>query len=257
MLSKNTIKYLRSLQLKKFRQKYNNFVVEGDKIAQEIIRNPSIEIESIYALDSWIETNENALQFHLQKIIKISEKDLTRISGLKTPNQVLIVVKQLKPSIKPSEIYAGLSIYLDSIKDPGNFGTIIRTADWFGIKNIFCSLDCVELYNPKVLQATMGSFLRINVFFVEFDWIVDHFPNLEIYGAVLEGTNLFESKKEAPGMIVIGNESRGISEAVLKHLTHKISIPAFGKAESLNAAVACGIVLASFRGLAQNKADVY
>ena len=139
MLSKNNVKYIRSLKLNKFRQKYNNFVVEGDKIAQEMLQDENIEIENIYALPSWIETMDNSLKFHREKLISVNETDLQKISFLKTPNNVLIVAKKLSESYDSEEVRGSISLYLDGIQDPGNLGTIIRIADWFGISTIFCS----------------------------------------------------------------------------------------------------------------------
>jgi len=249
MLSKNNIKYIRSLNLKKFRQKYNNFVVEGDKIAQEMLRLKNIEIENIYALPSWVETNDKLLKLQREKLIPVSETELKKISSLKSPNDVLIVSKMLSDAFDPEDVENEISLYLDGIQDPGNMGTIVRIADWFGIKTVFCSLDCVGLYNSKVLQATMGAFLRVNVIELPFTKLKNEFPKLPVYGTVLSGENIFETTLEKKGIIVIGNEGKGISKEVLNQIDHKITIPsnADSGAESLNAAVATGIVCAIFK----------
>jgi TrmH family RNA methyltransferase len=251
MLSKNNIKYIRSLNLNKFRQKYNNFVVEGDKIAQEMLRYKNNEIENIYALPSWIKTNDNLLRFHKEKLIPINEIELKKISSLKTPNDVLLVARMFDETIDYQEVRTGISLYLDGIQDPGNMGTIIRTADWFGIRTVFCSPNSVSLYNSKVLQATMGAFLRVKVVESSFLELIDQFVDLPLYGTVLGGENIFKTKLEKKGIIVIGSEGRGISEEVLDKLDHKITIPSNSSdgAESLNAAVATGIVCAIFKNV--------
>ena len=237
MLSKNKIKYLRSLHSKKFRQKYNKFVVEGDKIAQEMLRNKNIEIENIYALTSWIKTNEDLLKFHKDKLIPISEIELKKVSSLKTPNNVLIISEILSEDYDSGETENEISLFLDGIQDPGNLGTIIRIADWFGIKTVFCSQKCVSLYNPKVLQATMGAFLRVKVVELPFSKLKNEFPDLPLYGTVLGGENIFETKLSKKGIIVIGSEGNGISKEVLKQLDFQIEIPsnAGSGTESLNA----------------------
>ena len=249
MLSKNNIKYIRSLNLKKFRQKYNNFVVEGDKIAQEMLTYRNIKIENIYALSNWIKTNDYLLRFHKDKLIPVSQKELERISFLKTPNDILIVAKEIENDFDRKEVENGLSLYLDGIQDPGNLGTIIRIADWFGIKTVFCSSNCVSLYNSKVLQSTMGAFLRVKVVEFSFLDLLDQFSKLPVYGTVLGGENIFDTAIASKGIIVVGSEGKGISKEVMKKLDHKITIPsnASNGAESLNAAVATGIVCAIFK----------
>lgn len=251
MLSKKNIKYIRSLKLKKFRQKYNNFVVEGDKIVQEMLQYKNIEIENIYALPSWIETNNKLLEFHKKKLLPVTEAELKQISFLTTPNSVLAIAAGLPDDFDSKAVSKGISLYLDGIQDPGNMGTIIRTADWFGIKTVFCSTDTVSLYNPKVMQATMGAFLRVKVIVKAFSALVESFPELPLYGTVLGGENIFKAKLQDRGIIVIGNEGQGISPEVLKRLDHRLMIPpgSNDSAESLNAAVATGIVCAIFKNV--------
>ena len=249
MLSKNNIKYIRSLKLKKFRQKYNKFVVEGNKIALEMIQSGSITIENIYALSSWVKTNEHLLKFHNDKLRLVSEKELQKISFLKTPNEVLIVAEAFDNQVDGATVLNGVSLFLDGIQDPGNMGTIIRTADWFGIESIFCSPNCVSLYNSKVLQSTMGAFLRVKVIELSFEELKNKFPNLPVYGTILGGENIFESHLEDKGIIVIGSEGNGISDSVIEQLDYRITIPtnSVNGSESLNAAVATGIVCAIFK----------
>lgn len=249
MLSNNNSKYIRSLKNKKFRQKYNNFLVEGDKMAREVLESHHIEVESIFALSNWIETNKNLLKFHKEKLISVKPTELAKMSSLKTPNQVLLVAKQIKWTIQDKQIEKGLSLYLDGIQDPGNLGTILRVADWFGISAVFCSLDVVELYNPKVIQASMGCFLRVPCESIDLTTLRQKYPNLPCYGMVLDGENMFTDTLEPKGIIVIGNEGNGIRPEVMEQLDHRLSIPAHPSsgAESLNAAIATSIACARFR----------
>lgn len=247
-LSKTKLKYLKSLQLKKFRQKYNNFVVEGDKIARELIYSDTYEIESLYAIDSWINTYQKELETMAIPYFNISITDLKRISSLTTPNKVFIVMKQRNSTIDQSILKTQLSLYLDAIQDPGNLGTILRIANWFGIKQVFCSPDCVDIYNPKVVQASMGAFLRVAHDYIALEELVAN-QAVTIYGAVLNGNNIYETPLKKDGLIVIGNEGKGIRNAYRSLLDYAITIPSYGESgsESLNAAVATGIVCAAFR----------
>ncbi len=233
MLSINRIKFIQSLSSKKNRVKNGLFVVEGQKNVQEFISS-DWEIENIYATDEW-QGNCN----------RISEKELSRISFLKTPNKVLALVKM--PQTLPM-INGDLILALDGVKDPGNFGTIIRLADWFGVHHILCSKDSVELYNPKVVQSTMGSIARVHVHYVD---LVDAFKNLpdySVYGMVLKGENVSSVKKVDKKIMVMGGESHGISPEVLEQLSYLITIPksASSKTESLNVANASAIGLFVF-----------
>lgn len=249
MLSKNKIKYIQSLRLKKFRQKYNSFLLEGDKMVKELLLDKDYSIEMLVATPSWIIDNIAAKDFEREQIIEVSEKELKQISNLSTPNQVLAVVKMPNIAINETLLQKDLSLYLDGIQDPGNMGTILRIADWFGIVQVFCSLQSADLYNPKVMQATMGAFLRVNVQRYEFDDLLKKVPNIPVYGAVLGGKNIFKETLNQNALLVIGNEGQGISKAIMQKLTHKISIPApaNGGAESLNAGVATGIICSVFR----------
>ncbi len=256
MLSKAKVKYLNSLKSKKFRQKYNNFVAEGDKIAIEILKNAqnpnaafSIEIEAIYGLSDWIKNHQDLLQPFQAIIAEVDNATLKKISSLQTPNQVLIVLKQFDFDLPTAQIQTNLTLLLDEIQDPGNLGTIMRIADWFGIPNVICSTNCADAYNPKTIQATMGAFLRVRTFRLNLTEFCRNFSALPVYGAVLGGENLFQTKLNKNALIVIGNEGKGISPDMIQQLTHRIEIPANGQAESLNAAIATGIICAAFRNL--------
>ena len=243
-LSKNKLKYLRSLKLKKFRQKYNNFIVEGDKIVSELLQSESLEIEGIFAREEWIESNSHLLYTYTSITHVASEPDLKTITLFNTPSQVYVIVRRPQTSISNNFLTDSFVLFLDDIQDPGNLGTILRIADWFGISTVICSPNCVDIYNHKVIQASMGAFLRVNIVSSSFEDIYKNHPDLPYYGTVLAGNNLFEEKFNEKGIVVIGNEGNGISKEILKKLTHQISIPKGknGGAESLNAAVATGIV---------------
>ncbi len=246
MLSKAVIKFVQSLQKKKFRQKYNNFLVEGDKMVSEILRSPNFNIHSIYALDKWLEKYEGLLKKHQSICYAISEKELKSISGLKTPNQVLCILEMPQADIDDALIQKDLSLVLDHIQDPGNMGTILRTADWFGIQHVFC-FDCVDVYNPKVIQASMGAFLRVKTLNIQPSELFERFSDVPVYGTTLNGTNIYTTKLSKKGFIIIGNEGRGIREETAQYIQHNIAIPAYGNAESLNVAVATGVICAAFR----------
>ncbi|MBK9014782.1 MAG: RNA methyltransferase [Saprospiraceae bacterium] len=246
-LSINQLKYLKSLHERKHRQKYHNFIVEGVKLANELLLSDTHQVETVVATTDWLETNK-ALLRNVEAIIPVAEGELKKISLLTTPNQVFLVVKQPDLAFDEKSVANGLSLYLDDIRDPGNLGTILRIADWFGIPWVFCSPGSVEAYNPKVVQAGMGAFLRVKCVEMDFDELLSKLPNLPIYGTVLDGDSIFDTTPIIPAIIAIGNESRGLSLEIQAKLTHRISIPKgpVGGAESLNAAVATGIVCAFF-----------
>lgn len=252
MISKEKIKWLSSLKLKKNRQTEKLFVAEGVKIADEILGTEHrFLVHSIYATAQWLSDKERqkkmARYSHL--ITEVSQSELERISELQTPNQVLVVLHATEPQ-GLNLTTGGLFLALDTLQDPGNLGTIIRIADWFAVSGILCSEGCAELYNPKVLQASMGSFLRIPVWQnVDLTAVLSQCPqNTPIYGALLDGNDIFKSPVfDKRGILVIGNESQGISLPLLPLIRQRISIPRFGQAESLNAAVATGILCAFFR----------
>ncbi len=250
-LSKNTIKYLRSLHLKKFRQNYANFIIEGDKMAREILETDALELEGIYALAPWIETNALALRRFGDRVFKVSLTELEQISLLTTPNQVLVVVRN--PDVKPdiAQLAQGLSLYLDGIQDPGNGGAILRIADWFGIRQVLFAPGSIEIYHPKLVQASMGAILRVDCAEASLESLVERIACKfsPVYGAAMEGESIYTAPLTRHGILVIGNEGNGISAIAQQQLTRRITIPAdpSGGAESLNAAIAAGIICAFFR----------
>lgn len=236
MLTKSQIKYIQSLGHKKFRDETGLFIAEGPRIVNEWLQDPGISMEAIYALPEWIAAHPEA------KAVEISETELQRISQLQQPNQVLAMVRQWNYSIPEGATDAWM-LGLDQIQDPGNLGTIIRIADWFGVVHIICQPDTADIYNPKVVQASMGSLARVRVLYEELTtWIQKH-PDTLVYGATLEGREITQLKNPKKGLLVIGNEARGIRPELMERVNVRLTIPRKGGAESLNAAVATGILL--------------
>lgn len=240
MLSKVRVKYIQSLGQKKGRDIEDAFIAEGPKIVEEFIIDPNVSIMQLYAVKTWGEKNKNKIRNI--ELIEIEETDLERISQLKTPNEVLAVVSKFKVD-ESIDLEGKITLVLATIQDPGNMGTIIRTADWYGIKNIICSNDCADFYSNKVVQATMGSIARVNLFYTDIEsWLKEN-KTVTVYAAALSGKPVSSFGKIKEGILIIGNESKGIQEDILDLATEKIFIPRIGKAESLNAAVSTGIIL--------------
>jgi RNA methyltransferase, TrmH family len=240
MLSKQKIKDTQTLGQKKFRQQERLFIAEGPKLVKELLEADASMVKEVFALKEWITDNEKILV--KTAVTEITETELERISQLTTPNKVLAIVRQFEEDIE-IKTKGKITLALDGIQDPGNLGTIIRTADWFGIEQIVCSHDSADVYNPKVVQATMGSIARVRVFYTDLqNWLAEQ-KDISIYATTLEGEDVSTIKKIKEGIIIFGNESKGISPGILELATVKITIPKKGKAESLNAAVAAGVVL--------------
>ncbi|HEY4287901.1 MAG TPA: RNA methyltransferase [Puia sp.] len=249
MITKSQVKYIQSLGHKKFRDEEGVFVVEGPKIVGELLQAPGMRLRQLYALKEWTGAVSNHLPGSPRptsataypSAVGVSASELERLSGLSTPNQVLAVFE--KPSFPPPDFGAGLSLVLDGIQDPGNLGTIVRIADWFGIQRVLCTADSADVFNAKAVQSTMGSISRVPVVYANPEDILLRYPGLPVYAAVLEGKELYKTERISRGWIVIGNESKGIRPALLEQATNRITIPRVGQAESLNAAVATGIIL--------------
>ena len=236
MLSKNEVKYIQSLGHKKNRDADNVFIAEGVKTVYELL-NADFNIKKIYALEDWIVINPT-----VKNVIEVNEDELKKISNFETPNKVFALVEKRTPVREP-DLKNKISLVLDGIQDPGNMGTIIRTADWFGIRQVICSKDCADAFAPKVIQATMGSMVRVQLLYTDLLELVAGNPTLPLYAASLNGTAITAMPPVKEGAIVIGNESKGIHPALLERCQHHITIPRIGRAESLNAAVAAGIIL--------------
>jgi len=237
MITKNQVKYIQSLGQKKWRDAEQVFIAEGPKLVNELLMAENCKIVQVYALKEWIDASKAKVE-----ITEVTTDELQKISQLTTANQVLAIAKKIEWKEEPI-VKGNISLVLDEIQDPGNMGTIIRLADWFDVKNIFCSMDCVDVYNAKVVQASMGSITRVRVEYTELSsWLTNN-NEIRLYGTTLNGRDITKMEKITEGMIVIGNESKGISEEILKLSNVQITIPRRGKAESLNAAVATGIIL--------------
>lgn len=241
MISKAQIKHIRSLGDKKYRNSCHSFVVETPKFTIELLRSHFF-IKQLYATEKWIDENRLLLQQKKIEPICVADFELEKISFLQTPNQVLCEVEIPEQTLsRQSVIDNSIILVLDTIQDPGNLGTIIRTADWFGINTIFCSHETVDAYGPKIVQATMGSILRTSLIYTDIVSLVQHTKN-DIYVTALNGQNCKDIRKIKKGIIVIGNEGKGVREEIIQLAKYKISIAGKGKTESLNAAVATGII---------------
>ena len=238
MLSKSQVKYIQSLGHKKFRDEEGLFVAEGPKIVNELLMEIPQLVKVVYGTKEWIDESR---ELPAEKdFIEIKETDLERISQLTTPNKVLAIVQ--KPRHDKIITANNLTLVLDTIQDPGNLGTIIRTADWFGIKQIVCSENSADMYSSKVVQATMGSIVRVNVLYTSLPvWLNQQ--NVRIFASALAGKDIRKMSQLTEGIIIIGNESKGIHPEVMELAHEKITIPKPGRAESLNAAVATAIIL--------------
>lgn len=250
MLSKARIKIIQSLKLPKFRNQNELFVAEGSTSVLDFIKG-GIQVDEIYASPEWLDKHSKRLKGIKQQ--EVNEKELKKISSLKNPSEVVCVFRMPDHQIPDLKNFDELALILDDIRDPGNLGTIIRTADWFGIKHIFCSTNTVDQFNPKVVQATMGSLGRVKIHYVDLDQLLKEKPDfIPVFGAVMHGDNITELPKPQRAFIVIGNESRGISDKIEKILDHKITIPQAGPGgksspESLNASIATAIICYEFR----------
>lgn len=236
MLTKNEIKYIHELRLKKKRKIHNAYIIEGEKMVAEALQEIPEQITNVYCLEEFAEKHGISVAYEI-----ISERELKTISELTTPNQALAILKIEDSPISDSPFY----LALDEVQDPGNLGTIIRLADWFGVQEIICSKNCVDVYNTKVIQATMGSVFRVKIHYVDLMNFIQE-KKLPVYGALLNGKNIYQQTLEKRGILLMGNEGNGINEELQKVITHPIMIPKFGNAESLNVSMATGIILSEF-----------
>ncbi len=239
MLSKAIVKYIQSLSHKKLRDEEGVFVAEGPKVVDELLR-AGMNCKMICGVKDWMNANEELIQRSCTESMEIDDIDLEKISSLKTSNKVVAVF--YKKEEQSYSLKNSVSLLLDEIQDPGNLGTIIRIADWFGVATIICSNECADCYNTKVVQSSMGSLARVNVVYENLKEIISS-NNIKVYAATLKGKDISSFGKINEGIILIGNESKGVKEELLELVSEKITIPKYGDAESLNAAVACGIIL--------------
>ena len=238
MISKNQIKFIKSLSLKKNRVKAQLFVAEGEKIVNELL-NSKFEIEHIYATKQFSVINSS----EKSALTVVSNEELSRISNLTSPNNVLAIVKI---SQKESEKSGGIKLVLDDVNDPGNLGTIIRICDWFGVTQLICSNSTVDCYNPKVVQSAMGSLFKLDIKYLDLATYLDNIDT-PIYGAYMNGVDVKGQEFPKQAHLIMGNEANGISESISKYITNKVSIKNIGgNTESLNVAVATSILLHEF-----------
>ncbi|WP_267739751.1 TrmH family RNA methyltransferase [Myroides injenensis] len=240
MVTKNQIKLIKSLHQKKNRKEFQLFIAEGIKVIDELLKS-SIELDHIYAIEP-LELGVSTSKFTI-----VSSDDLKKMSALSSPSNCLAVFKI--PKQKEVD-YNNLIVALDDVRDPGNLGTIIRLCDWFGIEDIICSKETVDIYNPKVVQATMGSIARVNIIYGDLSSLIKSANDLPVFGTFLDGKNIYTEVLPSQGIIIMGNEANGISNEIESLVNNRITIPRFGKlqqTESLNVAMATSIVLSEFK----------
>lgn len=247
MISRNKIKYIRSLELKKKRKEEGVFVAEGHKLVGDLLNH--FHCRMIISTPNWLKQQAS---LKADEIIEVSNEELTRVSLLKTPQDVLAIFEQPNNNaeVLPSEL--GLCLALDDIQDPGNLGTIIRLADWFGIEHIYCSHNTVDVYNSKTIQATMGALARVKIHYVNLpEFITSISKEVPVYGTFLDGDNIYEKELSSNGIIVMGNEGNGISEKISRLIDKRLYIPNYPRerttSESLNVATATAVICAEFR----------
>lgn len=245
-LSKNRIKYIHSLELKKNRKADKVFLAEGPKLVGDLLGH--FHCHFLIATAEWLSTYKHLA---VEDITEVSEEELSRASLLKTPQQVLAVFRQPDETMDISVINRSLCLALDDVQDPGNLGTIIRLADWFGIEHIFCSPNTVDVYNPKTVQATMGGIARVKLHYTSLPELISSLKDVPVYGTFLDGENMYAQPLSAYGLIVMGNEGNGIGSEVERLVNRKLYIPNYPSeretSESLNVAIATAVVCAEFR----------
>lgn len=246
MLSKNKIKYIRSLELKKNRKEEQVFVAEGHKLVDDLLGHFSCRL--ILATPDWLTKHTEVIA---DEIVEVSQDELSRVSSLKTPQDVLAIFEQPNYTVDIHVVSDSLCLALDDVQDPGNLGTIIRLADWFGIEHIFCSFGTVDVYNPKTIQATMGALARVKIHYCHLPSLLASLGELPIYGTFLDGENIYAETLSPHGLIIMGNEGNGISPEVASCVNKRLLIPNYPPqretSESLNVATATAIICAEFR----------
>ena len=253
MISKNKIKLIRSLEQKKFRKEWQLFVAEGHKLVDDLL--PAFDCAFLAARKEWLDTRREAVETLARKgceIQEVSAEELQKASLQKNPQDVLAVFRQRPAGGAPEHLLKEqLCLGLDGVQDPGNLGTIIRIADWFGIEHIFCSPDTADLYNPKTVQATMGALARVKVHYCSLPQLIESLTDIPVYGTFLNGNIIYAESLSAHGLIVMGNEGKGVSPEVERLINKKLYIPNYPQeretSESLNVAIATAVVCSEFR----------
>lgn len=250
MLSKHVTKIVQNLEKKKFREKYNLFKIEGEKLVQELLVS-GIKIKTVIAYPEWLEKNGSSLQGI--DMIEVCEKEMHSISNFQSLPEVIALAEIPEHTYEEDSVRNSLSLVLNGIQDPGNLGTILRLADWFGIRNVFCDSDCAGAFNPKCVQASMGAIFRVKVFYTELTSLIKKYKSetFHCYGTFLAGENIYRTALGSTGFIVMGNEGKGISADIEQLVDLRLTIPSFANnpnsTESLNVGVAAGIMLSEFK----------
>lgn len=246
MLSKNKIKFIKSLENKKFRDESACFLAEGNKLVNDILA--FFDCELLLAKATWLATQGDV---KAKELLIVEDEDIAKASLLKTPQDVIAVFRKRENVFSKDDLRNELTLILDGIQDPGNLGTIIRLADWFGIKHIVCSEDTVDVYNTKTVQATMGALARVKVFYASLPEMIDSMKEIPVYGTFLDGDNLYKCELSHNGLIIMGNEGKGIRQELVNRVNSRLYIPNYPpdseSTESLNVAVATAVVCAEFR----------
>ncbi|MCT4644016.1 MAG: RNA methyltransferase [Carboxylicivirga sp.] len=251
MLSKNKQKFILSLSRKKAREQAGVFVGEGHKLVGDLL-SAGLDAQQIIATEKWLSENKKLITEGAE-IIQASIDEIKKVSSHKSPPEVIGIFKQKSGKLSFDQLRNELCLFLDEVQDPGNLGTIVRLADWFGIKHVICSINCADIYNAKTIQSTMGAISRVNIYYQDACQflVVYQKLNLPVYGTFLDGNNIYNEKLCNKGLIIMGNEGKGISDEVANFVSHKLLIPSFPSgiptSESLNVSVATAITCAEFR----------
>lgn len=250
MLSKHVTKIVQNLEKKKFREKYNLFKIEGEKLVQELLVS-GLNIKTVIAYPAWLEKNHDRLEG--LEVVGVDEKEMHTISNFQSLPQVIALAEIPEHTFAEETVRNSLSLVLNGIQDPGNLGTILRLADWFGIRNVFCDCDCAGAFNPKCVQASMGAVFRVKVFYTDLTSLIKKYKSetFHCYGTFLAGENIYTTALGTTGFIVMGNEGKGISPEIEPLVDLRLTIPSFAdnpnSTESLNVGVASGIMLSEFK----------
>ena len=250
MLSKQITKIIQNLEKKKFREKYNLFKIEGEKLVAELLRSP-LAVHAIIAYPEWIQANGHLLGKN--QVLETDEKGMKAISNFQSLPHVMALAEIPNHPYHPDEVAGTLSLVLNGIQDPGNLGTILRIADWFGVSHLLCDRDCASIYNPKCVQASMGAIFRVHAYYLDLPAAIRQLKakGMPVFGTFLDGENIYTSPLPSQGLIIMGNEGKGIAEDIGKLADFRLTIPNFTPAgassESLNVGVATGIILSEFK----------
>ena len=250
MLSKQITKIIQNLEKKKFREKYNLFKIEGEKLVAELLRSP-LAVHAIIAYPEWIQANGHLLG--KTQVLETDEKGMKAISNFQSLPHVMALAEIPNHPYRPDEVAGTLSLVLNGIQDPGNLGTILRIADWFGVSHLLCDRDCASIYNPKCVQASMGAIFRVHAYYLDLPETIRQLKTkgMPVFGTFLDGENIYTSPLPSQGLIIMGNEGKGIAEGIGQLADFRLTIPNFTptgvSSESLNVGVATGIILSEFK----------